>query len=56
MRKVRARVEFVAAGGHLKGSMGALVVCRDPDGRTVTAGPGIIRIMHTITIIVSAII
>jgi hypothetical protein len=39
IRKVRARVEFAAAGGHLKGSRGTRVVRWDPDGRNVTAGP-----------------
>jgi hypothetical protein len=51
MRKVRARVEFAAAGGHLKGSRCTRVVRWDPDGRNVTAGPGIKHIMHIITII-----
>jgi hypothetical protein len=51
MRKVRARVEFAAAGGNLKGSRGKRVVRWDPDGRNVTAGPGIIYIMYIIAII-----
>jgi hypothetical protein len=33
MRKVRARVEFAAAGGHLKGSKGTRVVRWNPGGR-----------------------
>ncbi len=49
-RKVRARVEFADAGGHLKGSRCTRVVRWDPDGRNVTAGPGIKHIMHIITI------
>ncbi len=51
MRKVRARVEFGAAGGHLKGSKGTRVVRWDPDGHNVTAGPGIIHIIYIMTII-----
>ncbi len=51
MRKVRALVQFAAAGGHLKGSRGTRVVRWDPDGRNVTAGPGIIHIMHITTFI-----
>ncbi len=51
MRKVRTRVEFAAAGGHLKGSKGTRVVRLDPDGRNVTAGPGIIHIIYIMTII-----
>ena len=51
MRKVRARVEFAAAGGHLKGSKGTRVVRWDPDGRNVTAGPGIIHITYIMRII-----
>ena len=49
MRKVRARVEFAAAGGHLKGSRGKRVVRWDPDGRNVKAGPGIMHIMYIIS-------
>ena len=51
MRKIRARVEFAAAGGNLKGRSGKRVVRWDPDGRNVTAGPGIIYIMYIIAII-----
>jgi hypothetical protein len=47
MRKVRAQVEFAAAGGHLKGGKGKR--CWDPDGRNVTAGPDIIHIILIIS-------
>jgi hypothetical protein len=51
MRKVRARVEFAAAGGHLKGSRGTRVVRWDPEGHNVTAEPGIMHIIYIVSII-----
>ncbi len=44
-------VEFAAAGGHLKGSRGTLVMCWNPDRRNVSAGPGIIHIVYIQAII-----
>ncbi len=35
MRKVSARFEFAAAGGHLNGCRGTRVVRWDPNGRNV---------------------
>ena len=50
MRKVCQRVEIAAAGGYMKGSKGKRIVRWDADGRNVTAGPGIISIIHIVYI------
>jgi hypothetical protein len=50
MRKDRWRVEMAASEENLKGSSGKRVVLWDPDGRNVTAGPGIISIISIIAI------
>ncbi len=51
MRKVRHRVEIVAAGRYMKGSKGKRIVRWDADGRNVTSGSGITSIIHIVFII-----